>query len=408
MHGLDRTRDSGLLGGLIALYVLFLPIQVPLASDFRLAPSDLFLLLFLLVGLGRIRLHPWAWSPWLLGLVPLFAMGTLVTAVTWGSVRLQVLLQKDLGLLLLMSSYAVIADWASSWERMRRLIRLLVGTVALNNLAALIDFGLGALGLFHLDWLNYSTHRLAGLLVDPNAYGGLLALALVLHLTTSSAPLGERTYPSLSWAGLLDLLTTLSLTAGLLLTFSRSAWIGMAAACALALLGERRLLVRAVPAALLAGGLVLTVLGPDFLDVIVAMSSRSSQVTSRLDYIITALGHVSESPLWGVGLGFHAARYGWIIHNTAVWFLAEFGLIGLLLFAGFAIWFAAVAWDGASRADGSERSLLLGLLLGHAAMLGLSLGIEALYQRHWWVVLGLIAASRPLLAKRAAPMGVTA
>jgi len=30
--------------------------------------------------------------------------------------------------------------------------------------------------------------------------------------------------------------------------------------------------------------------------------------------------------------------------------------------------------------------------MGHTVMLGLSMGIEAFYQRHWWVVFALIAS----------------
>jgi len=38
------------------------------------------------------------------------------------------------------------------------------------------------------------------------------------------------------------------------------------------------------------------------------------------------------------------------------------------------------------------RTFALALLSAHGAMLGLSVGIEALYQRHWWLVLALGAA----------------
>ena len=43
---------------------------------------------------------------------------------------------------------------------------------------------------------------------------------------------------------------------------------------------------------------------------------------------------------------------------------------------------------------------MLALLLAHTAMFGLAMGIEAFYQRHWWLVLGLIASSYSLTLRR--------
>ena len=47
-----------------------------------------------------------------------------------------------------------------------------------------------------------------------------------------------------------------------------------------------------------------------------------------------------------------------------------------------------------------HRSGVLALLLAHTAMFGLAMGIEAFYQRHWWLVLGLIASSYSLTLSR--------
>jgi hypothetical protein len=47
-------------------------------------------------------------------------------------------------------------------------------------------------------------------------------------------------------------------------------------------------------------------------------------------------------------------------------------------------------------APAREQPLVLALLLSHAAMLALAMGIEAFYQRHWWLVFGLIASSYSL------------
>ena len=44
--------------------------------------------------------------------------------------------------------------------------------------------------------------------------------------------------------------------------------------------------------------------------------------------------------------------------------------------------------------------LALALMLAHTAMFGLAMGIEAFYQRHWWLVFGLIASSYSLTLNR--------
>jgi hypothetical protein len=44
---------------------------------------------------------------------------------------------------------------------------------------------------------------------------------------------------------------------------------------------------------------------------------------------------------------------------------------------------------------------VLALLLAHAAMLGVAMGIEAFYQRHWWLVMALIASAYSLTLRPA-------
>ena len=85
------------------------------------------------------------------------------------------------------------------------------------------------------------------------------------------------------------------------------------------------------------------------------------------------------------------------MHNSALWFLADFGLVGLAVFCGFLGWFFVTAWNAYQMAPDEEKPLALALLLAHTAMAGLAVGIEAFYQRHWWLVLALIAASSRLV-----------
>jgi hypothetical protein len=91
-----------------------------------------------------------------------------------------------------------------------------------------------------------------------------------------------------------------------------------------------------------------------------------------------------------------------------MWFLADFGIVGLVVVLGFLTWFFVKAWQAYCSAPVREQGLVLGLLLGHASMLGLAMGIEAFYQRPWWMIFGLIASSYCLtLGRTRVPLRVS-
>jgi O-antigen ligase len=79
-----------------------------------------------------------------------------------------------------------------------------------------------------------------------------------------------------------------------------------------------------------------------------------------------------------------------------MWFLADFGIAGFLVLLAFLGWFFRRAWVAYRLAPDAERPLVLALILAHTAMLGLAMGIEAFYQRHWWLVFALIASAYSL------------
>jgi putative inorganic carbon (hco3(-)) transporter len=68
---------------------------------------------------------------------------------------------------------------------------------------------------------------------------------------------------------------------------------------------------------------------------------------------------------------------------------------------GFLACFFARGWFAYRFAPASQQPLVLALLLAHAAMLGLAMGIEAFYQRHWWLIFSLIASSYALVRRTA-------
>jgi O-antigen ligase len=141
-------------------------------------------------------------------------------------------------------------------------------------------------------------------------------------------------------------------------------------------------------------------MGNRFLPVFNEMASRPKQVQGRFDLIHDAFQAFAQNPILGGGIGSFRLGEGEIAHNSAMWFLADFGIVGLAVLLGFLGWFVAKGWFAYRHAPTRVQPLVLALLLAHTAMFGLAMGIEAFYQRHWWLVLGLIASSYSLTLRR--------
>jgi O-antigen ligase len=141
-------------------------------------------------------------------------------------------------------------------------------------------------------------------------------------------------------------------------------------------------------------------MGHRFVPIFEVMASRPQQVEGRFELIRDALEQFRQHPLLGGGIGSFRLSEGEVAHNSAMWFLADFGVVGLAVFLGFVAWFFAKGWFAYRFAPERQQPLVLGVLAGHAAMLGLAMGIEAFYQRHWWLVFALIAASYALVRRR--------
>jgi O-antigen ligase len=232
------------------------------------------------------------------------------------------------------------------------------------------------------------------MLLDPNAYGGLLVMTLVIIEGSAHGPgaLFQKT-------GLIAARLTLGL--GILFTFSRSAWsaLGLSMLVFAALRPWR--VARLFLGGLLCSPFLIVMLGRRFVPIFEEMASRPKQVQGRFDLIHDALAAFARHPLFGGGIGSFRLGEGSIAHNSAMWFLADFGIAGLTVFLGFLGWFFIKGWSAYRSSPERERPLTLALLLAHTAMLGLAMGIEAFYQRHWWLVFGMIASSYSLTLRRA-------
>ena len=136
------------------------------------------------------------------------------------------------------------------------------------------------------------------------------------------------------------------------------------------------------------------------------MATRPPGIEIRLDTTAEAVDMFAQSPIFGIGVGRFFETRGRIIHNTPLWILTEFGLVGFAIFVGFVSSVLYRGWRAFRLAPDSERALVLGLVLAHVAMLGLSFGIEAFYQRHWWIVMALIGSAYSVEACRNYPEGM--
>lgn len=376
---LPKVRINRLL---LAGYICLLPVQFKSAWGINIAPSDAIMMIFLLLNLSQIKIVPKSWSVWHLLIIFLYGLGTAVSVARIGILTRYVLWQKNVGLLVLYMGYLQITAFVSKPEDILWCLRWFLRAVSWFNLLALAAFFSNQAGLWNPDWLNYFNTRLSGMLLDPNAYGGLLVTALAINYFVRD----ETGRPLLKRGRLAGVMLVL----GLVLTYSRSAWIGGA----IVLLGGLILKGKQVLRLIALGGGIVSVLpvlfGRNYWGIFTVMASRPEQIAIRINTINEALGLFSSRPLFGIGLGIMFANSRWIVHNTLLWFLVEFGIAGLVVIVGFFCWFlrrGRRVW----KCSKGLRPLAAGLMLSHVGMLGVSLGIEAFYQRHWWLIMALLA-----------------
>jgi hypothetical protein len=373
-HRATAQPGRGILFFLVAGYVALLPYLFEAGDHINFAPADCFLFLVICLAPAQLGYRRHAWTFWHLAILLTFALGSLVAVLRFGSLDRYELLNKD---------------------DLRCILRVFTLSVVAENLLAIGGFLAAYFFGITTPFTRYEGLRLSGMLLDPNAYGGLLVVALVICEAASSgeAPLFKQ--PTL-W------FSRLTLALGILFTFSRSAWTGLAVAFLLLALIRPALAFRPILACLCATPCFALLVGPRFIPIFEQMAARPKQVHERFDLIREAWEAFVLHPLLGGGLGSFRLGAGIVAHNSAMWFLADFGLVGFAVLLAFLWWFFAKAWHVYRFAPLVQRPLGLALFLAHAAMVGVAMGIEAFYQRFWWLVMALIASGYSLVLDQGA------
>src|SRR6185295_12857047 len=164
-----------------AAYIFLLPMQVE-TVQFNVAPSDFFLFLAVPYGFARLRFVRGVWSVFHAALFSVVLLSVVTTSLAVGSMSSYVLI-KVTGLAILFGSYLCFTSAAVSWQAIRSFLQIFVIATTLHSALAVAAFLAG----FSAPWLNYGTARVSGMLIDPNAFGGLVMVALVLQVVTQRA-----------------------------------------------------------------------------------------------------------------------------------------------------------------------------------------------------------------------------
>lgn len=264
--------------------------------------------------------------------------------------------------------------------------------------------------------------RAYGTFRQPNPYAGYLGYLFPVALCLGLEAFGRwwRTRePMPFWLGLATMAVAGALAGGILMSWSRGAWMGLIAAVLVVIgLRDRQTAARAAVAlALLI--LVIALFGVGWLPGPIEsrvkdlgayvggpdparteITDANFSVLERLAHWRAGLAMFRDYPWLGVGIGNFAVRYAeyalphWYVplghaHNAFINFLAETGILGAGAFTVFWMGIAWLTWRAASERCGVEAALAIGLL-GTWAYLTVHSMFDNLFVQHMQLQLALL------------------
>jgi O-Antigen ligase len=373
---------TGIAFQVFLLAVFLMPLQLELEQfrgivGSRFAPGDLCLAGSVLLAPKTLKLsrHQLVLLPLLLPVV--LAFGLVLAVIQRGEVTDEALRVKFYGAFVLVVWCIVTASYARAGHARKILYVWLVG-MSVWAVVAYIDWRVTDLSSF----LQFDEPtRFGGTQFDVNNAGAAYGVAVIVLWRVGSqlfASTGARVAAFAVCA------------AAFALTLSRGSYIAVAAAALVILATTRHSgkdWARYAGAVFVA--LVIGLASGFFRSAVEDFANRPDTVSTRENLTDEALGSFVDSGGLGIGLGSQLAEFGQIVHNTAIWLLVEMSLVGL-------VYFAAVVWlpiETTLRMRAVDRRLATALLGGHVVMVVASFGIEALYQRQWWMLIGLAMAA---------------
>jgi len=193
-------------------------------SDVLLVPVVLGIFISQIRSGRRIGFRRTSLDGWLIALAAVFLMGTVVVILRLGELSRYALINKDIGLGVMILGYYVTTYFVDSSDRLRALLRAFVLAGSVGNLIALVaSFAYLAFG-FENSLMIAGSNRLVGFLLNPTVYGGF---ATVIFLLQASLLLSRSKLLGLSVP--LQWVNCFLLALGIGLTTSRSAWVAFAA-----------------------------------------------------------------------------------------------------------------------------------------------------------------------------------
>ncbi len=268
--------------------------------------------------------------------------------------------------------------------------------------------------------------RAHGTLEQPNPYAGYLGYLLPVAASLTFAWLGKargaRDGALSNAAGIGALVATAALGSGILMSWSRGAWLGAAAAVAVVIIahGRRTMLVAGAAAVLLVGATVLA--GPEQITGSLAgrlgnlgqyfdapdparteITDENFSVLERLAHWRAGLAMFDDAPWLGVGIGNYGVAYAayhqpyWYdplghAHNVFINFMAETGALGTTAFLVFWVAIAVVAFRSLRGATSAfPRAMAVGVL-GAWTYLTVHSFFDNLFVQHLQLQLALLLA----------------
>jgi len=365
------------------------------------APSDAVFLITIAVGIVTDRFR--------ISRVPTFVTAVLSIYLTLNVIGLADAIDLSRAIRFSFTTFylALFALWLASWMRTRARAKIVLrayvfATVLSAVLGALAYAGGPGRGTF----LEYGGTRAVGLYKDPNVFGAFLVPAALIVLDELLAP------KLLKSRRLMKIAMFLVLTLGVVVSFSRAAWINLALGVivmipvyALRRGGARRAAALLTAVIVTIGVVATTLAATGSLAFLQSRAQVQSYDTQRFGAQEEGIRLVAQHPL-GVGPGQYElyASASLSAHSTYVRALAELGILGLV--AALALLLGTLVLAARNAALGRETyGIGSAPLLGAWAGLLLSgLVIDTLHWRHLWLVAALIWAGA-MRARRGAVYG---